>query len=87
MIAFSDLAPKYGRSSMLVAIIRRLLSSLALMSLLLPGFAIAASPTAPLASFPTAQEAQQHCGSDLSRLARPADADLSLPGPAVVRLD
>ena len=45
-----------------VAIVGRFLSALILM--LLPGFAIAA-PAAPLANFPTAQEAQQHCPDDL----------------------
>jgi hypothetical protein len=48
-----------------VAIVRWFLSSLALMTLLLPGFAIAAPAAAPLANFPTAQEAQQHCPDDL----------------------
>jgi hypothetical protein len=43
-----------------VAIVRRFLSSLALMTL--AGFAIAAEP---LANFPTAQEAQQNCPTDL----------------------
>ena len=43
-----------------VAIVRRFLSSLALMTL--AGFAIAAEP---LANFPTAQEAQQNCSTDL----------------------
>jgi hypothetical protein len=65
MIPFSDLAPKYGRSSMPVAIVRRLLSSLALITLLLPASAVAAPSAAPLANFPTAQEAQQHCPTDL----------------------
>jgi hypothetical protein len=46
-----------------VAILLRFLSSLALMTL--PGFAVAASPATPLANFPTAQEAQQHCPDDL----------------------
>jgi hypothetical protein len=35
------------------------------MTLLLPGFAVAAPSAAPLANFPTAQEAQQHCPDDL----------------------
>jgi hypothetical protein len=48
-----------------VAIVGRFLSSLALMTVLLPCFAIAAPFTAPLANFPTAQEAQQHCPTDL----------------------
>jgi hypothetical protein len=48
-----------------VAIARRFLSSLALMTLLLPGFAIAAPSAEPLANFPTAQEAQQNCPTDL----------------------
>jgi hypothetical protein len=43
-----------------IAIVRGFLSPLALMTL--PGFAIAA---APLANFPTAQEAQQNCPDDL----------------------
>jgi len=47
-----------------LASIRRLVSALALAALLLPGSAIAASPT-PLATYPTAQEAQQHCPGDL----------------------
>ncbi len=47
---------------MSVAIVRRFLSSLALMTL--PGVAIAAEP---LANFPTAQEAQQNCPTDLAR--------------------
>jgi hypothetical protein len=34
-------------------------------ALLLPGLAITAEPKAPLADFPTAQEAQQHCPDDL----------------------
>ena len=55
--------PKYGRRSMPVAIVRRFLSSLALMAL--PGFAIAAPSAAPPANFPTAQEAQQNCPTDL----------------------
>ena len=46
-----------------VAIVRRFLSSLALMTL--PGFVIAASATMPLANFPREQEAQQHCPDDL----------------------
>jgi hypothetical protein len=45
-----------------VAIVRRFPLTLALMTL--PGFAIAV-PAAPLADFPTAQEAQQHCPDDL----------------------
>jgi hypothetical protein len=48
---------------MRVAIVRRFLSSLALMTL--PGFVIAASATMPLANFPREQEAQQHCPDDL----------------------
>ena len=48
-----------------VAIVRRFLSSLALMTLLLLGFAIAAQSAEPLASFPTALEAQQNCPTDL----------------------
>lgn len=32
--------------------------------LLLPGTAIAQRPTAPLPTFPTEQQAQQHCPSD-----------------------
>jgi hypothetical protein len=47
------------------AIVRRFPSSLALMTLLLPGFAIAAPAAAPLANFPTPQEAQQRCPDDL----------------------
>ena len=35
------------------------------MTLLLPGLALAAPSAAPLANFPTAQEAQQHCPDDL----------------------
>ena len=35
------------------------------MTLLLPGFAIAAPSAEPLASFPTALEAQQNCPTDL----------------------
>ena len=62
MIPFPDLAPKCGRRSMPVAIVRRFPSALALMTLLLPGFAIGAEP---LANFPTAQEAQQSCPTDL----------------------
>jgi hypothetical protein len=47
-----------------VAIVGRFRSSLALMTL--PGFAIAApAAVVPLANFPTAQEAQQHCPDDL----------------------
>jgi hypothetical protein len=46
-----------------VAILRRLSSFLALMTL--PGFAIAAPSAEPLASFPTAQEAQERCPDDL----------------------
>ena len=45
------------------AIVRRFLSSLALMTL--PGFATAAPSAEPLENFPTAQEAQQHCPGDL----------------------
>jgi hypothetical protein len=48
---------------MLAAIVRRFLSSLALMTL--PGFVIAASAAMPLANFPREQEAQQHCPDDL----------------------
>src|SRR5580700_8645206 len=44
---------------------RRLLSALAAMALLLPGVVIAATPTAPLTTYPTAQDAQQHCPEDL----------------------
>jgi hypothetical protein len=46
-----------------VAILRRFLSPLALMAL--PGLAIAAPSADPLASFPTALEAQQNCPTDL----------------------
>jgi hypothetical protein len=48
-----------------VAIVRRFASAPALMTLLLPGLALAAPSAAPLANFPTAQEAQQHCPDDL----------------------
>ena len=37
---------------------------MALVALLLPGLAIAASPTAPLPTFPTEQQAQQYCPAD-----------------------
>jgi hypothetical protein len=53
-----------SRRSMPLAIVGRFRSSLALMTL--PGFAIAApAAVVPLANFPTAQEAQQHCPDDL----------------------
>jgi hypothetical protein len=48
----------------LASVSRRFPSALALTTLLLPGCATAA-PVAPLANFPTAQEAQQHCPTDL----------------------
>ena len=54
-----------GRPTMRLFSVRRLVSVLALAALLLPGLAVAAAPTAPLANFPTAQEAQQHCPDDL----------------------
>ena len=63
MLPVSYYAAKYGRRSMPLAVVPRLLTSLALMAL--PGVAIAAEPKAPLANFPTAQEAQQHCPDDL----------------------
>jgi hypothetical protein len=43
--------------------VRLLLTALALMAS--PGLAVAADPKVPLANFPTAQEAQQHCPDDL----------------------
>ena len=43
----------------------RVIAALALIALLLPDLVVAASPTAPLANFPTAQGAQQHCPDDL----------------------
>jgi hypothetical protein len=46
-----------------LASVHRVLPALALAAL--PGFAIAAEPKSPLANFPTAQEAQQHCPDDL----------------------
>ena len=61
MIPFPDLA-QIRAPLMPVAIACRFPSALALMTLLLPGFAIGAGP---LANFPTAQEAQQHCPTDL----------------------
>ena len=48
-----------------LAFVRWLLSALALLALLLPGFAASTEPKAPLANYPTAQEAQQHCTDDL----------------------
>ena len=50
---------------MLLASMRRVIAALALIALLLPDLAVAASPSTPLASYPTAQEAQQHCPDDL----------------------
>jgi hypothetical protein len=50
---------------MLLASMRRVIAALALIALLLADLAVAASPTTPLANFPTAQEAQQHCPDDL----------------------
>jgi hypothetical protein len=48
---------------MLLFTVCLLLSALALMAL--PGLAVGAEPKAPLANYPTAQEAQQHCPDDL----------------------
>jgi hypothetical protein len=50
----------------LASVSRRFPSSLALLTLLLPGIAIAApAAVVPLSNFPTAQEAQQKCPTDL----------------------
>jgi hypothetical protein len=46
-----------------LAFVHRVVPALALVAL--PGFAIAAEPKSPLANFPTAKEAQQHCPDDL----------------------
>jgi hypothetical protein len=48
-----------------LAFVRWLLSALALLALLLPGSAASTEPKVPLANYPTAQEAQQHCPDDL----------------------
>jgi hypothetical protein len=68
-----------------LAFVHRVVPALAFVAL--PGVAIAAEPKSPLANFPTAQEAQQHCPDDLVVWLDPANPDLSLSGPAVVRLD
>jgi hypothetical protein len=41
-----------------------ILSVLAVVALLLPGVAVALSPTTPLTNFPTEAQAQQHCSAD-----------------------
>ena len=48
-----------------LAFVRWLLSALALLALLLPGFAASTEPKAPLANYRTEQEAQKHCTDDL----------------------
>jgi hypothetical protein len=44
--------------------VRYILSVLAVVALFLPGVALALSPTAPFANFPTEAQAQQHCPAD-----------------------
>jgi hypothetical protein len=44
-----------------ITTLRRLLSILALVLLLMPGGALALSPSAPLTNFPTEEQAHQHC--------------------------
>jgi hypothetical protein len=48
-----------------LAFVRWLLSAMALLALLLLGFAVGAEPKTPLANYPTAQEAEKHCPDDL----------------------
>jgi ABC-type Fe3+ transport system permease subunit len=52
--------PTLRRSSML----RRLLSILVLVALLVPGTVVALSPSSPLTNFPTEAQAHQHCPAD-----------------------
>jgi len=49
---------------MSMTMLRRLLSILVLVLLLMPGGALALSPSAPLANFPTEEQAHQHCPAD-----------------------
>jgi hypothetical protein len=44
--------------------VRYILSVLAVVALLLPGVAVALSPTAPLVNFPTEAQAQERCPAD-----------------------
>jgi len=44
--------------------VRRLAIAFALLALFAPGVTLALSPSAPLANFPTEQQAQQHCPGD-----------------------
>jgi hypothetical protein len=46
------------------SVLRRLLSVLVLVALLLPGTTLALSPSAPLTNFPTEAQAHQHCRAD-----------------------
>jgi hypothetical protein len=47
-----------------ITTLRRLLLILALVLLLMPGGALALSPSAPLTNFPTEEQAHQHCPAD-----------------------
>jgi len=47
-----------------ITTLRRLLSILVFVSLLVPGGALALSPAAPLTNFPTEEQAHQHCPGD-----------------------
>jgi hypothetical protein len=46
------------------SVLRRMLSVLALVALLVPGTAVALSPSAPLANFSSEAQAHQHCPAD-----------------------
>jgi hypothetical protein len=63
--AFHDMLGHNAGFAMPLAFVRWLLSALALLALLLPGFAVGAGPRTPPANYPTAQEAQKHCPDDL----------------------
>jgi hypothetical protein len=47
-----------------ITTLRRLLSILALVLLMMPGVALSLSPSAPLTNFPTEEQAHQHCPAD-----------------------